>query len=88
VSLPCWELFERQDEAYRSSVLPARVKARVAVEAGVAQGWAHYVGAEGVVISQDAFGMSAPYSELMEHFGLTVEAVVAAARRLVEKAAG
>ena len=87
VSLPCWELFERQDESYRATVLPAKVRARVAVEAGVSQGWERYAGDAGVIIAQDTFGMSAPSDELMEHFGLTVEAVTAAARRVLEKTA-
>jgi transketolase len=83
VSLPCWELFEAQPEAYRVDVLPPHVTARVAVEAGRSLGWERWVGNTGAVIGLDHFGASAPYKVLYEHFGITPEAVVAAAHRLL-----
>jgi transketolase len=80
VSMPNPGCFMRQDEAYRDSVLPADLKARVAVEAGVTPGWASFVGDHGKVIGVDRFGASAPASELFEHYGLTVSAVSEAVR--------
>jgi transketolase len=85
VSLPSWELFERQPQDYRDSVLQPGVKARVAVEAGIKLGWEHYVGLEGTAIGMDGFGASAPASILYEKFGITVEQVVEAARELIKK---
>ncbi len=79
VSLPSWELFEAQDEVYRQSVLPDSIKARLAVEAGVSQGWDRYVGAGGGVIAIDRFGASAPGKEVLTQFGFTVENVVSKA---------
>jgi transketolase len=78
VSFPSWELFEAQSQKYQEKVLPHGIKARVAIEAGVAQGWHRWVGEDGVVIALDHFGESAPYQELYQHFGLTVEAVLKA----------
>ncbi len=78
VSMPSTDAFDAQDEAYRESVLPASVKARVAVEAGVTGFWAKYVGLEGKVVGLDTFGESAPAPEVYKHFGITAEAVVAA----------
>lgn len=83
VSLPCWELFERQSESYRQEVLPPEVTVRVAIEAGVSLGWERYLGSRGVMIGLRDFGASGPYTEVMRHFGLTAEAVVAAARELL-----
>jgi transketolase len=83
VSFPSWEIFDEQPEAYRRSVLPPEVTARVAIEAGVPQGWEKWVGPRGAIIGLDHFGASAPYQELYQHFGLTSEAVVRAARRLL-----
>jgi transketolase len=80
VSMPCWELFERQPEAYRESVLPASVRARVAVEAGTSIGWRRYAGIDGRIIARRDFGASAPLKELLKQFGFTVEKVVEAAR--------
>ncbi|MDH3718186.1 MAG: transketolase [Planctomycetota bacterium] len=80
VSLPCWEIFDQQDETYRNEVLPPDVTARVAVEAGVCQGWEKYLGPRGKFVGMDSFGASAPYKTLYEHFGITPEAVVAAAK--------
>lgn len=70
VSMPCWERFERQSQAYRDSVLPPAVTARVAVEAGVTTGWHKWVGLDGLVIGLDRFGVSAPYKTIYEHLGL------------------
>lgn len=83
VSFPCWELFEEQDEAYRESVFPANVRARMSVEAGVAQGWSRWVGDRGECFSLERFGASAPGAELFEHFGFTVDRVVERAKQLV-----
>jgi transketolase len=80
VSMPCWELFERQPEEYRASVLPPSVRARVAVEAGTSLGWRRYVGIDGRIVARREFGASAPLKELLKQFGFTVENVVAAAR--------
>ena len=71
VSMPCTEVFEQQDAAYRQSVLPASVTARVAIEAGVTDGWYKHVGDHGRVMGVDTFGESAPYQAVFEHFGLT-----------------
>jgi transketolase len=79
VSMPSWELFEKQDASYKESVLPKAVTNRVSIEAGSTFGWERYVGAEGTAIGVDTFGESAPYEELYEHFGLTSEAVAKAA---------
>lgn len=78
VSMPSTDVFDAQDEAYRESVLPSAVTARVAVEAGVTGFWAKYVGLAGTVVGIDAFGESAPASDLFRHFGFTVDNVVAA----------
>ncbi|MFI8411309.1 transketolase [Paeniglutamicibacter gangotriensis] len=79
VSIPCLEWFNQQDAAYRESVLPAAVKARVSVEAGVAMGWRELVGDAGRIISLDHYGASADYKRLFTEFGITAEAVAAAA---------
>jgi transketolase len=80
VSMPSWELFERQPEEYRNSVLPRHVKARVAVEQGSAFGWHQYVGLDGEVIAMQTFGTSAPLKDVVKKFGFTPEHVVAAAK--------
>ena len=82
VSMPSTDVFDRQDAAYRESVLPGAVRKRVAVEAGVTGFWRQYVGLDGAVIGIDTFGASAPAGELYKHFGITVETVVAAAKAL------
>lgn len=74
VSMPCWELFESQDESYRAAVLPAGVL-RVSVEAGATLGWQKWIGDDGIAIGIDRFGASAPYQEIYQHLGLTGEAV-------------
>jgi len=85
VSFPSWELFEKQDQAYRESVLPKKVTARVSVEAGVGQGWERYVGPGGRIISIERFGASAPYKVIFEKLGLTVENIVAQAKSILPK---
>jgi len=79
VSLPCWELFERQPAEYRESVLPRGVRTRVAVEAGVSLGWERWVGDEGAIVGLDHFGASAPAGTIFERFGFTVDRVVSVA---------
>jgi transketolase len=85
VSVPCWELFEEQPEEYRRLVLPVEVTARLAVEAGVPQGWYRYVGSRGIVIGLNHFGASAPYEVLYEKFGLTAEQVVEKSLKILEQ---
>ncbi len=85
VSMPSQELFEAQDQSYRDHVIPPIVKARVAVEAGIAQPWYRYTGDAGEIVSIEHFGASADYQTLFSEFGFTTEAVVAAARRSLEK---
>jgi transketolase len=80
VSMPSWELFDRQGRDYRDGVLPPSVKARVAVEQAVRQGWERYVGGDGVVVGMESFGVSAPLEDVQEHFGFTVENVMAVAK--------
>ena len=79
VSMMCWKLFDEQPEAYRESILPSAVTNRVAVEAGIEQGWQKYIGAQGTFIGMSSFGASAPFEELYKHFGITPEAIVQAA---------
>ncbi len=86
VSMPSMELFDRQGAEYRAGVLPPAVKARVAVEQAVAQGWEKYVGASGAVIGMDSFGASAPLKDVQRHFGFTPENVIAAAKTQIETA--
>jgi len=83
VSLPSWELFEKQDQQYRESILPKAVTKRLAVEAGTSFGWCCYTGSEGASISVDTFGSSAPGGIIMEKFGFTVDNVVAKAKELL-----
>ncbi len=82
VSMPCTSVFDRQDEAYRAAVLPRGVK-RVAIEAGVTDGWRKYVGLDGAVVGIDSFGESAPAGELFKHFGFTVANVVKTVRSVL-----
>jgi transketolase len=86
VSMPSWELFEKQDKAYRDSVLPPAVKARVSVEMAATFGWERYVGNSGHCIGMHSFGASAPIKALQKHFGFTVESVVAAAKEQIQAA--
>ncbi|MGW3473267.1 transketolase-like TK C-terminal-containing protein, partial [Saccharopolyspora sp. NPDC000995] len=83
VSMPCVEWFDAQDEAYREQVLPKGVRARVIVEAGIAQPWYRFARDHGEIVSIEHFGASADYKILFKEFGITVDAVVAAARRSV-----
>jgi transketolase len=83
VSMPCWELFEQQDEGYQQEVLPRGVAAKVVVEAGIRQGWDRWVGNDAAFVTIDQFGASAPYKVLYEKYGITVERVVAEAQRLL-----
>ena len=87
VSFPSWELFSDQDQAYRDSVLPQDITARLSVEAGVAQGWHRWVGTGGDVLALDRFGASAPGSVVFEKLGFTVDNVVARAQALLKKVA-
>ena len=82
VSMPCTSLFDRQDPAYRDSVLPRGI-GRVAVEAGITDYWRKYVGLEGAVVGMDTFGESAPASDLFKHFGFTVENVIKAVNSVI-----
>lgn len=83
VSMPSWEIFERQDAKYRDEVLPPAVLARVSVEQASPFGWARYVGAQGASIAMMSFGASAPLKDLLKKFGFTVENVVAAAKQQI-----
>jgi transketolase len=83
VSMPSWELFERQPKEYRDSVLTPSVKKRLAVEAGSPMGWAKYVGDAGDIIGIARFGASAPWEIIYKEFGFTVENVVAKAKALI-----
>ena len=82
VSMPSTDVFDRQEQSYRESVLPTACRKRVAIEAGVTGFWHKYVGLDGAVIGIDTFGASAPIEALMPHFGFTVDKVVAAAKAL------
>jgi transketolase len=83
VSLPCWERFDAQDQAYRDSVLPPDVRKRVSVEVGVPLGWERWVGDEGAIIGLDHFGASAPAGTIFEHLGFTTDRVADVARKVV-----
>jgi len=83
VSMPCWELFEREAEAYQREVLPWGGAVKVVIEAGIRQGWDRWVGNDAAFVTLDRFGASAPYQVLFEKFGITVEHVVAEAQRLL-----
>jgi transketolase len=84
VSMPSWELFERQPQSYRDEVLPPEATARLAIEAGVPLGWHRYVGDRGEVIGIEGFGASAPYKVLWEKYGFTAENVAARALEMLE----
>jgi transketolase len=83
VSMPSWEIFEQQDEAYKESVLPSSVTARVSVEMAATFGWERYVGLKGRKVGMHRFGASAPLKDLLKFFGFTAEAVVAEARKAI-----
>lgn len=85
VSMPCVEVFEKQNEEYKNSVLPKNVKKRIVVEASFDMSWYRYVGLEGEIIGMNEFGKSAPYSVLFDHYGFTVDNVVERTLKLLEK---
>ncbi len=83
VSMPSWELFERQTEEYRGSVLPPNIKKRIAIEAGITMGWEKYVGECGRIIGMNSFGTSAPADAIFKHFGFTVENVIKTVKEIL-----
>ena len=83
--MPCVEVFEMQDAAYKEAVLPAAVRARVAVEAGHPDTWFKYVGLDGAVVGIDRFGLSAPGAQALETLGITTERIVASALAVAGK---
>ena len=85
VSMPSWDIFEHQPQAYRDSVLPPNVRARVAVEQASTFGWERYVGTSGQVVGMKTFGASAPLKELQRKFGFEPDHVVAAAKQQLGK---
>jgi transketolase len=85
ISMPSWELFDKQPTEYKESVLPQSIRLRVSVEAAGKIGWEHYVGLDGAIIGLDHFGASAPGQILFEKFGITTEHVVAAVKELMKK---
>jgi transketolase len=85
VSMPSWELFEKQDQAYRDGVLPPQIRARVSVEQGSVIGWDRYAGSSGAIIGMHSFGASAPLKDLLTKFGFTPEKVLEAAKDQIEK---
>ena len=85
VSMPSWDLFEKQDDAYKKSVLPSHLTKRLAIEMGSSLGWHRYVGFEGDVIAIDKFGASAPGEIVMKEYGFSVENVVSKMKKLLQK---
>jgi transketolase len=83
VSMPCWELFEKQSKEYKDSVIPPQTKARVGIEAGVELGWSKWLGDNGIFIGMSSFGASAPAKVCFEKFGITVDNVIEAAKELM-----
>jgi transketolase len=79
VSTPCWELFERQDGAYRAKVI-GQAPVRIAVEAAVRQGWERFIGEDGLFVGMTGFGASAPFERLYQEFGITAQAVADAVK--------
>jgi transketolase len=84
VSLPCWEIFDRQEQSYRDQVLPPAVTNRVAIEEASTLGWERYVGLDGTIIGMHTFGQSAPFKDVEEEFGFTPDKIAAVAREAVE----
>ena len=84
VSMPSWALFDGQDQAYRDTVLPPDITARVSVEAASGFGWERHVGPKGRIIAMNGFGASGPAADLRTHFGFTAENVADVARELVD----
>jgi transketolase len=87
VSMPCWGLFEKQNQEYKDSVIPPQIKARVGIEAGVELGWSKWLGDKGVFVGMSSFGASAPAKICFEKFGITVENVVTAAKKSMTESA-
>ena len=85
VSMPSWELFEKQDAAYRQSVLPSSVTARVSVEMQSVLGWERYTGPRGKIIGMRSFGASAPLKDLLKKFGFETDSVLAAVKEVLGK---
>jgi transketolase len=85
VSMPCWELFEKQSQQYKDSVLPPTVKGRIGIEAGVELGWHKYIGDKGVFVGMSSFGASAPFKICMQKFGITADNVVKTAKKVLGK---
>jgi transketolase len=83
--MPCWELFEKQSKTYKESVLPPSITARVGVEAGVRLGWDRWIGTQGEFVGMSTYGVSAPYKVCYKNFGITPEAVAAAAKTSLAK---
>jgi transketolase len=88
VSMPSWELFEKQSPEYRASVLPPTVSARVVVEAASGFGWAQYAGRDGAILTMRTFGASAPLQQLLQKYGFTAEHVAAAAKEQIARVRG
>jgi transketolase len=88
ISMPCWELFEKQSQKYKDSVIPPDVKARVGIEAGVEQGWHKWLGQKGIFIGVSTFGASAPAKVCFEKYGITAENVVKAAKKSMANSDG
>jgi transketolase len=88
VSMPSWELFEQQDEAYQEQVLPETIAARVAVEQAATLGWARYVGRLGAIVGMHTFGASAPLKALLTKFGFTPEHLLTVAREQIARHSG
>jgi transketolase len=82
VSMPCWEFFDAQPQKYRDEVLPPRITARLAIEAGVSLGWHKYVGEHGATLTVDKFGASAPAEDVFRDYGFTVDNVIKIAKTL------
>ena len=85
VSMPCMDVFEEQDGDYKQKVLPANVRARVAVEAASSMSWGKYVGLDGAYVCMDEFGMSAPADILAQKYGFTAKNVAATANAVINK---
>jgi transketolase len=88
VSMPSWEIFDEQPEAYRDSVLPPGIEARVSIEAASTFGWAKFTGPKGAALGMRSFGLSAPMQVVAEHFGFEPDHIVTAAREQVARSRG
>ena len=76
VSMPCFEIFEKQDKEYQASITGGDIGTRISIEAGVSQGWYRYIGHDGIAICMESFGLSAPIGDLANEFGFTVDAIL------------